>query len=754
MNNNKPIRKGKDLPLVFNRPIDPASDPNFKIRKTKPVTPKELGGYYLTAGMRNFQQKDDFIDLELLKEDLDLWHNPNLQPGDSSPDLMHHNFGQVIWLQLNFLKAKNWKAAINEVKRRGLYVFDCWGNIPGCRESDEGGDTFIISEAVNCYLAKVLGERFLGWDNGEHDGRWFWQAMRISPAPIDRKTAHQYFLNWFQPFFAEIQNNVDSLCGLLFPHYFAKMEGQRLIGAEFLQALPSVPMWSAWVRGAARQYQILWFSGISIFSNFGYKSFESEGFRFLGLKSRTGRDLGVGYPAAQGGPDRGPTISLLRRTWYVLFMYGTNIEAIETSQLYRPAGPIQPSIPRADCVEKDPTAPETRKEFLSPLGKMQLTASKFCHRYENRRGVQYCPVAAFLDFYAGWNPPRHDYTDSFYTIWGGMPYEAGDHQVDLFFREIFPGYQDCNFFRNEKGFLTQTPYGDITDVLLSDCRPEILKRYRVVCVLGKINVEGETFLKLKEYVRQGGRVVWSLNQLGSEALKFCGIALSGKRVKVRDSRNKQTGQKYREKKFNLPKAKFSGVKVLLETGSGFPIVVKKKIGAGEAVVILPDFGLDNYTKEAHPLIGADADFDINTCMFFDKPIGSPYRFLEGVREVIFPYLAQFNLIEIIASVDPFDKKGNTDRPFFVQHITNVTERPDRLMVTLVNNEPLIIYVRLRVRGGQIIWALDLLHEEKRIKAKNGIIELTLFPSDNADFNLYILELHIDRPVVSFMEAPE
>src|ERR1035437_3385006 len=121
------------------------------------------------------------------------------------------------------------------------------------------------------------------------------------------------------------------------------MEGQRLIGAEFIQALPSATMWSAWVRGAARQYQMLWFSGTSIWTNFGYKSFESDSFRVINYWSDF--DSGVGFPGAQGGPDRGPSLALVRRVWYALYMYGTNIETIETSQLYRPAGPIQPSTP-------------------------------------------------------------------------------------------------------------------------------------------------------------------------------------------------------------------------------------------------------------------------------------------------------------------------------------------------------------------------------------------------------------------------
>ena len=49
--------------------------------------------------------------VEELKNDLDRWHNSALKPGESAPDLMHHNFGQALWLHISFLHAKNWKEA-------------------------------------------------------------------------------------------------------------------------------------------------------------------------------------------------------------------------------------------------------------------------------------------------------------------------------------------------------------------------------------------------------------------------------------------------------------------------------------------------------------------------------------------------------------------------------------------------------------------------------------------------------------------
>lgn len=743
------MTKGLRNPLlVWNKPVNPSTDRDFHKRSTKPVTLKDLGGTYLTAGMRNFERKGNSIDLIKLRQDLDQWHNPALKPGESSNNLLTHNFGKVIWLNITFLKAYNWKEAIEEIKKRKLYIFDCWGTVPGCKSGKEGGLSWVIPDDTHNYLTKRLGKYFISWNNGENDGRWFWQSMRICPVPISRRESYQYFLGWFKPFIADLKNYATALCGLTYPHYFAKMDSHRMIGAEFIQGLPSVPMWAAWVRGAARQYQMLWMAGISIFNMFGYKSFEEDKFNDLNLW--TGIDVGKGNPNAQGGPDRGPSIHLIKRVWYTLFMYGVNIEALETSQFFRPAGPSQPSIPSVDKeIERD-IAPKAKREYLSPLGKMQLKATSFCVKNEKRRGVQYCPLGVLLNFYSGWAPPRHLYSDSFYTVWGGIPYEKGDHQIDLFFREIFPGYQDCPYFRNEYGFLIPTPYGDIVDVLLSDVRDDILSRYQAISVLGEIFVKDELLTKLTNYVKRGGNVIWSLSQLNNKAMKLSGIISMGKDIKANESRNIANGKRYKEHPFVFPEVSISGAKVLLKGEDSQPLMVSKNFGKGRIITIIVPFGLTGRIKEPHPLIGADPARDTTTIYYFDKSLGSPYRFLEGVKEILFTYLCSFNLVEVLAFKDPVEN-NNVGRPVFIQYITNLTDKPDKLIVTLINNEPFPVYLLLKTKRAKIKKAIDLLHDEKEMSITNDTLYLTLFPCDSADFNIYIVELKIDKPIVKFIE---
>ncbi|MCX6925730.1 MAG: hypothetical protein NT154_21345, partial [Verrucomicrobia bacterium] len=82
------------------------------------------------------------------------------------------------------------------------------------------------------------------------------------------------------------------------------------------------------------------------------------------------------------------------------------------------------------------------------------------------------------DYYTGWLPPRTG-SGSPYMVWGKTEYAKGDHQIDMLFRSLFPHYEDCAYFLDERGFLTVTPYGDIFDSLLSNVPRYVLNQYDV-----------------------------------------------------------------------------------------------------------------------------------------------------------------------------------------------------------------------------------------------------------------------------------
>ena len=736
------VHSGGTPPAVWNHPIDPGAAPDFPTAKTKPVTLEDLNGTYQTCGLRTVRTAGKRIDMARFRRELDAWHNGSLAPGESSADLLSHNFGLLLWLHVDFLKAENWDEAVKELRRRGLGIFNVWPTIPGCLEADSGGWTRRITDETHKTMLRIMGDKFLGWENGEHDGRWYWQHARVSPAPATREQAYGNFVDWFTTLIDDLQGYASALCGLTFPHYFAKMDAHRMIGAEFLQALPSVTMWAAWVRGAARQYQKLWSAGISIWSQFGYKSFKQDAYE----GDSAGADwMGTGNPQMQTGPDRGPSMSLVKRTWLLLWVYGVNVETLEAFQFLRPSEIADPTNTR----DADKVAPEAKREYLSPLGRLQLDATAFCSKHLDRRGVQYCPVAALIDFHCGWTPPRHMYSDSFYTVWGAMPYERGDHQIDLFFRQLYPGYQECNYFRDERGFLTPTPCGDIADVLLSDVREHILARYPVTCVLGETNVTGDTLDKLARYVEAGGEVIWTLGQLDERALRMSGVSAIGDKKRASASRISATGGTFEELPFTLSTIDIDGADVLVETPEGDALVISKYCGEGRITTLLVPFGLSDRIDETHPLMDGDPERDVNTFHYYEKPMGSPYRLIEGVRRVWFDKLASFNLVNVVTGKDPLDTVP-PERPANVQYVTNVTKSPDTLLVTVVNNELFPVYARLTGKNAKISRAVDLLHEEREIPIRDGAVDLTLFPADNADHNMFICELVFDSPLVQFL----
>jgi hypothetical protein len=749
--NNKDSGKKRNLPLVWNRPIDPRNGHDFERRVTKPMTLEELGAPHVTAGLRSIPVVNNSIDMERLRRLLDQWHNPKLKPGESNPDANCHNFGRAIWPKLVFLKADNWREAMAEIKSRDLLVYDCWCNVPGWEDffkSPSGGDLTVTDE-IQADMLKELGPLFIGWDNGENDGRWFWQAMRIWPACVDRRAAYECFMGWFKPYFKRLQNHTMSLCGLTFPHYFAEMDGTRMIGAEFLQALPSIPMWSAWVRGAARQHQQLWFAGTSIFNFFGFKNFEKDSWN--DLLPNAGQDIGKGNPQCQAGPDRGPSLSLLLRAWHLLYMYGVNIEGQEAFQ-FSSLPMATPADGSDDAEVVCGVSSRDAIEYLNPFGQMQLEATAFSYKHMHERGVQFCPVGVLLDHYCGWTPPRHFYSDSFYMAWGGIPYEAGDHQIDLFFRELFPNYQDCPYFRGDNYFLTTTPHGDITDVLLSNVTPEILNRYQIVPVLGEIQVSGDLFNKLKEYVEKGGTVIWSLPQLNREALALSGITHVGETCSGTRSRLSSTHGWHQELPYTYSTVELNEAAVLLESESGRPLLISKAVGRGKVITMTVPFGLTTRVAEDHPLIGGDPEYDHSTLYFLDKPMGSPYRILKGICEIVFDLARQTNLVEVIVGRDPNPDTLPVHRKLDIQYLTNLTDQADRLILTLINVEEVTAYVKIRVKGTRITRAVDWLQGDRAMPVTDGELELTLFPGDSAANNLFIIDIQTDQALVRFADS--
>jgi len=639
----KSMKEKKILPKASLWRVNPEDYADIKNRLAFPVLRKDLGSELMTTALRIFPLDKKGYAL-FWKERLNLYTKT-------------YNFGKALWLHYSFIHAKNFKEILDEIACQGLYIFDIWGYCPSSLEKiyKQAGEHF-VPEETHRLLIKKLGHRFLGWDNGEQDGRYIGTyAQLVCPAPSDRKEAFEKFSQYFQRLGNHNKNYLIALASLTYLHYFAHFGNHRLLGAETAQGLPSVPMWYAFIRGAGKQYGILWFGNASIFNRWGYK--EYYGSKEFKEGSNT-----------SSGPNCGTSISLLKRLWYVEVMYGSVLMGFEENHILGDNHELLFKQCEYPALE---SKFYTKKPPLTPIGELQLECTSFCKRHPDL-GIQYTPVALIFDFYTGWAPPRHLYGDPNYPylVWGNIPYSKGDHQIDLFFRKVFPGYEDAGFYRDERGFLTPTPYGDIFDVLLSNVTKDVLNQYSVAIVLGETAIAGKFKKRLRQFVKNGGTLILCANQVKERDRKFYGWEREGEILSATESKIMKDGKVIVEGNYSFLQLKSSQAEVLVETEGGFPLILRNSFGKGLVITIAPEYGLSansDYLGYKENIITGKWPWAWEKT---EKPLPSPYQYLKSVWEVLSP---------ILKDLQPIKVEGSP-----VQFITNITNDPKRFFLLLSN----------------------------------------------------------------------
>lgn len=677
------MKPAEKLPRVCVATVHPEAYPGFAARPVKPVTRRDLDNQFHTVALRGFgfdrapvppPGKYRIVDF---KAALDLWTKD-------------YDFGRVVWPMWQFLFAENWRDLIDELAARKLFLFDIWGYCPSGPFANFEWSEYRVLEETHRYILEKLGPRFLGYDNGEQDGRYIGgYAKLVTPAPVDRKQAHLAFTQYFHNLGNDLRNYLVSLNSLTFPHYFAAMGNHRMLGAETAQGLPSVPMWYAFIRGAGRQYGVLWFGNASVWNRWGAKN----------LADPDAPDTNA--PGYLSGPTAGTSLSLLRRLWYVLTMYGSVLMGYEAGHLgsgkeERTVGGVKKTLPA-----------------LTEIGRQHLQGAKWCEDHPDR-GELHTPVGLLWDFYTGWAPPRHLYTSDTYLVWGNMPYEKGDHQIDLLFREFYPHYEDSSFYHSERGFLTSTPCGDSFDVVLSDASDAALSRYECLVLLGETRVEGELLAKLTRYVERGGNIAASANQLSPEASALFGVKI-GEVEEAYQAVVPPDPRPFSESRFRMHRLTCGpGDVVLAHTRQGAPLAVRKTHSSGGSTLL---FAAESFL--ANPTLAPDKIHNE-----IDQPLASPYALLEHVKAVLLPHLKAFTLVTI---------EGPP-----IQFLVNVTSRTDRLVVTLCNNSPEPWEGTIRPRIGRVKHAVNWMTDAPL--PGGDAVRVTVAPLD-----VVVIELILDRP---------
>ena len=491
--------------------------------------------------------------------------------------------GRIVWPIIHLLHCGHLAQVIEEIRRRGLYLFDLWSYVPASPLEGMWSNVTPPAGMVR-HLRRMLGDRFLGIDNGEQDGRYIWAtAERQCPRAQSRFAQYLSFQGHFQQLCDELGNHMTALTSLTLGHYFLKEGNHVLLGAETAQALPNSQLYYAFIRGAGKQYGVHWFGNASVFNRWGWKDY--------GAPKRDGRYL--------SGPEEGSSLSLLKRLLHTHYLYNCVAVGFESGWL----------------TESPPFA-------LTPVGKIQRGAVEFVARHE-QPGVMHTPAALLLDFFAGWVPPRHLYTPHVYQVWGGMPYEAGDYLTHGVLSLLLPGYQDASYYHDERGFLSPTPFGDMTDCLLSDAPLWVLRQYGLVVAAGALTMTRELSDKLRAFVAGGGHlVVTAGNARGLlpelAAGEPAAPVAAGTAIHWNDG-----ARQVEEHSFELCRATLPAGAEVLATCGELPCVVEVAHGSGRVTLLLSPFGVPAAAQHRGPIENA-----------VDTPLACPFALLRHVRRAL------------------------------------------------------------------------------------------------------------------------
>ena len=298
-----------------------------------------------------------------------------------------------------------------------------------------------------------------------------------------------------------------------------------------------------------------------------------------------------------GGDTKGTSLSLLKRLIYSHIMYNCVAVGFESSFL-------------------------NDKDELSPVGKIQQSANRWVSKNGNP-GNLYTPVAVMPDFFSGWSFPRHLYTDDIYKVWGNLPYDEGDYLTDGILNLLYPGYQDASFFHDETGFITETPFGDAADCLLSDCPLWLMQQYPVIIIGSRLKGGHEIKDKLEAYVKSGGRLVITSGNLETIPDGLCGIKTGQKKIEFGENAQVSIGEKRVTEKSGFT----AGVIIapsdskLLASSNNIPLALELNSGNGTLTVLASQFGINS--KQGNPDNPG-----------IDKNMKSPFPLLSHVELII------------------------------------------------------------------------------------------------------------------------
>ncbi|MCY2993789.1 MAG: hypothetical protein NTY19_38830 [Planctomycetota bacterium] len=139
------------------------------------------------------------------------------------------------------------------------------------------------------------------------------------------------------------------------------------------------------------------------------------------------------------------------------------------------------------------------------------------------------------------------------------------------------------YLRNERGFLTPTPYGDSFDVITNRCHQELLNQYPAIMLLGDVELAPDVVQRLTGFVRQGGDLLLDANHARALPELCSGIRL-GENETGYVSRVLASGETFDEQPYAYTLAALSEADPLLTNERGKPLLAVQRAGRGRVVV--------------------------------------------------------------------------------------------------------------------------------------------------------------------------
>jgi hypothetical protein len=421
-------------------------------------------------------------------------------------------------------------------------------------------------------LQSVLGEQFLGCDIGEQDGHYANGYKGLTRLTED--PFEEYLkLHFIQQRIAEDHADKASLLTVMYNWHDMLRDGAVMSAAAECQNRGGVT-------GTQIQYAFL-----------------------RGASRQYGVTLSGDLAVFTSWKKYWTSLALRRRVLYSQYQWNTTILSCEDA--YGPS-PI--------------------------LADFNLWLQGFLKAYPRPGPVQ-CPVALLTDPFQGWIPSQTHLGQFKKHV--QMAYTPGDFLTHLLLNTIYPNYYDNGVWKDESRAIVPTPYGDITEVVTSDCPSPVLNGYGVVIAASDLPTGGvELRDRLENYAEAGGHLVitaanarrlWPEWKISDGTKSFS----AGSKVGIGNNGESVT-EPLAFDVWRLDPSKIPDAVVVMSAADDTPLVLKIPRGKGSVILLASPYGLNSkpvpVVDRPYPLWRQDLDSAPEQVQ--------PYALLEHVRKVV------------------------------------------------------------------------------------------------------------------------